>query len=62
MPTIVQLPKDLVKPALEQALALRNRNSKAATNPVIKEAFEQEAIAIAKAIPLLESTPDLPKK
>lgn len=58
MPTLVQLPKEIVKAALDQALSLRARNVKAATNTVIKEALEQEQLQIAKALQTLETVPD----
>jgi hypothetical protein len=46
----VELPKDLLKAALEQAASLRARNIKAATNALIKQALEEEDRAIRAAI------------
>lgn len=50
MATKVELPKDLVRAALEQAKSLRTRNIKAATNALIKQALEEEEKAIVQAI------------
>lgn len=58
MATKVELPKEIVRPALEQAAALRARNAKAATNPVIKHALEQEEAAIRAALNTIETIPD----
>jgi len=51
----VELPKELIKAALDQAHALRMRNAKAATNNIIQQALEAEAVEIAKAIQTLET-------
>jgi hypothetical protein len=51
----VDLPKELIIVALEQAASLRARNIKAATNTVIKEALEQEMAAIVKAKSTIET-------
>lgn len=56
MATKVELPKELVKAALEQAKSLRTRNIKSATNPLIKQALEQEETQIAQAIQTLTET------
>lgn len=56
MATRVELPKEIVKAALEQAASLRTRGIKAATNSVIKQALEQELLVISQAIPLLQET------
>lgn len=53
MATKVELPKDIVRAALEQAKSLRTRNIKTATNAIIKEALQQEETAIAQAISTL---------
>lgn len=53
MATKVELPKELVKAALEQAKSLRTRNIKSATNPLIKQALEQEEREIGNAISTL---------
>lgn len=51
----VELPKELVKAALEQAASLRARNAKSATNSIIKQAYEEEELQINKAISVLET-------
>lgn len=56
MATKVDLPRDLVKAALEQAKSLRTRNIKSATNPLIKQALEEEERAIANAITTIAET------
>lgn len=56
MATRVELPKELVKVALEQAAGLRTRNGKAATNELIKQAYRQEEDAIRLAISTLTET------
>lgn len=53
MATRVELPKDLVKTALEQAASLRARNIKAATNALIKTALEDEERQIRAAIGIM---------
>lgn len=50
MPTIVELPKPLLKAALEQAISLRRRNVTAATNELIKTALEDEIKVLRNAI------------
>lgn len=50
MATRVELPKDIIKAALEQAAGLRSRNKKAATNELIKQALDQEETAIRAAL------------
>lgn len=45
----VELPKELLTHALDQAIALRERYIKAASNPVIKQAYEQELKALEQA-------------
>lgn len=46
----VELPKEILNSALEQAIAIRKRNANAATNSIIKQALEEEIskIQIAK--------------
>lgn len=56
MATKVELPKELVKAALEQAASLRARNIKSATNPLIKQALEEEDRQIRAAISTLTET------
>ena len=56
MATKVDLPRDLVRAALEQAKSLRTRNIKSATNPLIKQALLEEEQAIANAIGTLQDT------
>jgi len=56
MATKVELPKELVKVALEQAKSLRTRNIKAATNALIKQALQDEETAIQAAINTLTET------
>jgi len=48
MPIQVDLPKELLVNALELAIAKRERDAKAATNKIIKEAHEQEQNALEK--------------
>lgn len=50
MATRVELPKELVKAALEQAASLRARNVKAATNNLIKQALADEEMAIRTSL------------
>lgn len=50
----VELPRELLKESLETSSAQRERAAKAASNPVIKQAYEQEAEAFNKAILSLE--------
>lgn len=49
MPIKLDLPKDLVKPMIEQAISLRERQIKASSNPIIKEALEKEAVLLEAA-------------
>lgn len=56
MATKVELPKELVKAALEQAKSLRTRNAKAATNNLIRQALQDEEQAIQNAINTLAET------
>lgn len=49
MATRVELPRELVKNALENAIALRERQIKAATNQIIKDALAQEQAVITAA-------------
>lgn len=56
MPTLVELPKELVKNALDGAAALSDRRSKAATNSIIKEAHEKEVAAYLTAAATLKET------
>lgn len=49
MPLIVDLPKELLLPAIEAAVSLRERYIKSATNPVIKQAYEQELKALERS-------------
>ena len=49
MATRVELPKELIKTALEQAAALRQRNIKATANAIIKQALEEELRQITLA-------------
>lgn len=50
MATKVELPKELVQVALVQARGLRERGMKAATNALIKQALDDERLAIHNAI------------
>jgi hypothetical protein len=45
----IELPKDILTNALDQAVSLRSRQSKAANNSLIKQALEQEIAAITTA-------------
>lgn len=45
----VDLPKELITAALEQAISLRERYIKSANNPIIKQAYEQEQAAMIAA-------------
>ena len=45
----VELPKDILTNALDQAVSLRSRQAKAANNALIKQALEQEIAAITTA-------------
>jgi len=56
MATQVDLPKDLIKAALEQAISLRRRNVTAATNNLIKNALEDEISALRKGIDTMKET------
>lgn len=49
MATRVELPKDIVKVALEQAQSLRTRQIKASSNNIIKQALEEELRVISQA-------------
>jgi len=53
----IDLPKEILVSALDQAAALRSRNIKAATNPIIKEALEKEHAEILKAKTSIEKLP-----
>jgi len=44
----VDLPKELLVNALDLAIAKRERDAKASTNKIIKEAHEQEQLAFEK--------------
>lgn len=46
----IELPKEIVRAALEQAAALRARNIKSASNQIIKGALEEEDRQIRLAI------------
>ena len=50
MATRVELPKEIVKIALEQACTLRLRQLKAATNDLIKKALDDEERQIRAGI------------
>lgn len=56
MATRVELPKELLLSALEQAAALRSRNIKASTNLVIKQALEEELRVITLAKNTMQET------
>jgi isochorismate hydrolase len=56
MPTRVDLPKDIVKQSLEAVRAVRLRNIKAARNPLIKTALEDEANTLWMAMNSLTET------
>jgi len=56
MATKVELPKELVKTAIEQAILLRHRQIKQATNALIKQALEQELTDLSKARDTLTET------
>lgn len=45
----VELPKQLCIDALTQFLSLKERNARAATNPIIKQALEEECRAVEHA-------------
>ncbi len=45
----VELPKELVQTALDQAMSLRSRQIKQASNPIISDALEKERAAIMAA-------------
>lgn len=45
----VELPKEILNAALEQAITLRARHITAATNAIIKQALEQEQAALIAA-------------
>lgn len=49
MATKVELPKDMVKTLIENGMALRQRQIKQATNPLIKTALEDELSALSKS-------------
>lgn len=50
----VELPKEIVKTLIEQGVSLRNRQIKAATNGIIKEALEKELADLIRASNSLE--------
>lgn len=50
MATRVELPKEIVKYALEQAVSLRHRQIKAATNALIKKALEDELASLTTGL------------
>lgn len=56
MATKVELPREMVKVALEQACTLRLRQMKQATNELIKKALDDEERAIRLAINTLADT------
>ena len=56
MATKVELPKEIVKDALTQAAALRARNIKSSSNPIIKGALEEKERQIRAAIGSLLDT------
>lgn len=56
MATRVELPRELIKSALENAIALRERQIKAATNQIIKDALAQEQAALTTASTTLTET------
>ena len=56
MATRVELPREIVKIALEQACTLRLRQMKAATNDLIKKALDDEERAIRTAISTITDT------
>lgn len=49
MATRVELPKDLCKTMIDQAIGLRDRQIKAASNALIKQALEDERRQLAEA-------------
>ena len=49
MATRIELPRELVKAAIENAIGLRERQIKAATNQTIKDALAQEQAALTQA-------------
>lgn len=53
----VELPKELLTSALQQAIQLRERYIKAANNPVIKQAYEQEHKTLTNALQNFEQIP-----
>lgn len=57
MPLKLDLPKAMVKNALEQAISLRRRNINSASNELIKKALEDEVSAIRLAIDTMTETP-----
>lgn len=56
MATRVELPKEIVLAALQQAAQLRARGIKAATNALIKQALSEEEDQIRKASQTLTET------
>ena len=50
MASRVELPKEIVKPALEQRAASLKRSQKAASNKLIADAYEKELEAVTLAI------------
>jgi hypothetical protein len=45
----IDLPKEILAALIDQGISLRTRQMKQSTNSVIREALEQEAIALARA-------------
>lgn len=58
MATRVDLHKDLIKTLLEQGIGLRQRQIKAASNPIIKQALDEELSHINRAMLALETIPE----
>lgn len=57
----VELPKEIIVAALEQAAGLRARNAKAATNKIIQQALEEELRQITAAKTMVQEIPE-PRK
>lgn len=49
MPLSIDLPKEILVPAIDAAISLRERYIKSAHNPVIKQAYEQELAALERS-------------
>lgn len=45
----IELPKEILIPAIDAAISLRERYIKSAHNPVIKQAYEQELQLLEKS-------------